>query len=407
MPRPDLAAQSGNWKALLISPNKELIGELTPLLSQLLPRTPLFEMQSYPARRNLAELGGSQGPNLCFLDVLSDTERAIALIGELLAVQPAMKIFALLSSKHPDTILRAMRQGAAEFLVRPFDPAQLEHAVARIVTLHAGDINSLSERGRIISVFPVKGASGASTLAANLAHHFKRAGKKRVLLADMDPLTGTLSFLLKLKSNYSFLDALARSTSLDADIWRGIVTSVGGMDVLLSPETVQDSLHELKDASTITEFVRTIYDVAIMDAGSIFGDWNLTLARSSDEVVLVTTNELPSLQAAQRAISFLESHQVHDARIRLVVNRYSKEYGLSREVIETALHCDVYHVLPSDYDGVQQALLAGKSVSPGSVFGKGVAQLGELLIPPARTAATSSKKTSALSGLFSLFSRTS
>jgi pilus assembly protein CpaE len=407
MPRPDLTAQSGNWKALLISPNKELIGELTPLLAQFLPRTPLFEMQSYPARRALGELGGSQGPNLCFLDVLTDTERAIALIGELLSVQPMMKIFVVLSSKHPDMILRAMRQGAAEFLVRPFDPDQLEHAIARIVTLHAGEAGGLAETGRIISVFPAKGASGASVLAANLAHQFKRNGKKKVLLADMDPLTGTLSFLLKLKSNYSFLDALSRSTSLDIDIWKGIVTPFGGIDVLLSPETVQDSLHELRDASTITEFARTAYDVAIMDTGSVFGEWNLTLARSSDDVVLVTTNELPSLQAAQKVIAFLESNQVSSARIRLVVNRYNKEYGLSREVIETALHCDVYHVLPSDYDAVHNALLAGKSVPPGSAFGKGIAQLADLLIPPVRTSSESSRKSSALSGILSLFSRTS
>ncbi|MBL8228593.1 MAG: hypothetical protein JNL98_08950 [Bryobacterales bacterium] len=401
-----MASQSGNWKALIISPNKGLIGELSPLLAQFLPRTPLFEMHSYPARHALAELGGTQGPNICFLDVLSDTERALALIAELIAVQPVIKIFVLLSSKHPDTILRAMRQGAAEFLVRPFDPDQLEHAIARIVNLQATEPGQ-GARGRIISVFPVKGACGASTLAANLAQHFKRAGRKKVLLADLDPLTGTLSFLLKLKSSYSFLDALSRVNSLDADVWKGIVTNAGGLDVLLSPEVVQDSLHDLRDTSLIMEFARTIYEVAIADAGSVYGDWNLTLAKISDDVVLVTTNELPSLQAAQRAISFLESHHVNQSRIRLVVNRYSKEYGLSREVIETALHCDVYHVLPSDYEAVHQALLAGKSVAPGSAFGKGIGQLADRLVPPIRSADSGTKKTSALSGLLSLFSRTS
>src|SRR5690349_15407412 len=126
MPRADLAALSGSWKALLISPNRIVSGELTPILSLHLPSTPLFEMQSYPTRQMLTELGGAQGPNLCFLDLSSDSERAIQLIGELLAAQPAMKIIVLLASKSPDMILRAMRQGAAEFLVRPFDPEQLD-----------------------------------------------------------------------------------------------------------------------------------------------------------------------------------------------------------------------------------------------------------------------------------------
>src|SRR6185436_6038761 len=121
MPRADIAAISGNWKALLISPNKTIAGELSPILAQHIPNTAVFEMQSFPARQVLLELGGAQGPNICFLDLISEPERALPLIGELLAVQQSMKIIVLLSSKHPDLILRAMRQGAAEFLVRPFD----------------------------------------------------------------------------------------------------------------------------------------------------------------------------------------------------------------------------------------------------------------------------------------------
>ncbi len=87
----------------------------------------------------------------------------------------------------------------------------------------------------------MKGACGASTLAASLAFQWKRFEAKRVLLADMDASTGTISFLLKLKSTYSFIDALARAESLDADLWRGIVSQSGGIDVLLSPEHTNSS----------------------------------------------------------------------------------------------------------------------------------------------------------------------
>ncbi len=73
---------------------------------------------------------------------------------------------------------------------------------------------------------PAKGGCGASTIASNLAYQMKR-GDKRILLADLDPLAGTLSFLLKIKSNYSFMDALARSHDIDADLWRSVVTSRG------------------------------------------------------------------------------------------------------------------------------------------------------------------------------------
>jgi pilus assembly protein CpaE len=406
MPRADLAALSGMWKALLISPNKIVSGELSPILSLHLPSTPLFEMQTYPSRQMLAELGGPQGPNLCFLDLSSDSERAIQLIGELLSAQPTMKIIVLLASKNPDIILRAMRQGAAEFLVRPFDPEQLDHAFERIASLTRADAGS-QQQGKVITVMPAKGACGGSTIACNLAQHYKRAGFQKILVADMDPLTGTLSFLLKLKSNYSFVDALSRSTTMDADIWKGIVTQQAGLDILLAPDVVNEGLHELRDATAVVDFARSFYEVVILDAGSVYGEWNLTLARRSDDLLLVTTNELPALQAAQRAITFLEANRVPRSRVKLVVNRYNKEFGLSREVIETALHCDIFHLLASDYETVHRALIEGKPVPSGSTFGKSLAQLGERLCPTPKAAGGSQKKTSALSGLFSLFTRRS
>lgn len=403
MARADLAALSGSLKALIISPNKTLAAELSALLAQHLPHMPVFEMQSYPAKQVLFELSGAAGPNLCLLDLISDLERGLALIAELLAVQPAMKIVVLLPSKNPDIILRAMRQGAAEFLVRPFEPEELDHAIERIVLLQKGENNG--RQGRLIAVVPSKGACGATTIAANLAQHYRRAGFQKILLADLDPLTGTLSFLLKIKSNYSFLDALSRAGTLDADIWRGIVASRGGIDILLSPESVQEGLHDLRDASAILEFARQAYEVAVLDAASVYGEWNLAIMRQSDDVVMVTTNELPALQATQRALTYLEANRIARSKIRLVVNRYNKELGLSREVIETALHIDVFHIIAEDYDSVSRALMEGKPVAPGSTFGKNLAQMAERLLPRPQAEASAARKTSALSSLFSLFSK--
>src|SRR5262249_14094533 len=152
-------------------------------------------------------------------------------------------IIVLLDSKDPELILRAMRQGAAEFLVRPFTPEQLTHSLERIVTILGGSQNL----GRLYCVMPAKGACGASTIACNIAPQWKRFGFKRILLADLDPLTGTQSFLLKLRSNYSFLDAVSHAATMDLDIWKGLVTTVTGIDVILAPETVQEGCHNLRD----------------------------------------------------------------------------------------------------------------------------------------------------------------
>jgi pilus assembly protein CpaE len=251
-------------------------------------------------------------------------------------------------------------------------------------------------------VMPAKGACGATTIALNLAFYWKRLGAKKILLADLDPMTGTLSFLLKIKSVYSFLDALRRAHELDNDLWTSMVTQVNGVDVLLAPEMMTENQPLLVDPSPILDYARHAYDVVIIDAASVYGEWNLNQARAASELLLVTTNELPALQAAQRALSYLDANRIGRWKVRLIVNRYQRDVGLSREVIGTALHTDVFDSLPSDYEAVQKSLMEGKPVPTNTPLGKGLAQLAERLGGgPDR-----SKKSSGLGGLLGLFSKT-
>jgi pilus assembly protein CpaE len=230
----------------------------------------------------------------------------------------------------------------------------------------------------------VKGACGASTLATSLAYQWKRFGAKRVLLADMDHAAGTQSFLLKVKSTYSFVDALARASTLDADLWRGIVSQSNGIDVLLSPENSNDRTTDLPDPTSVLRFCRQMYDNITLDMSSAFGKWNLELAAEADDLIVVTTNELPALRAAQRALVYLDSENVSREKVRLVINRYNSEAGLNRDAVETALGQKVYQTVPSDYESVQRALVDGKNIAPASGFGKSLTALADQLGEPYR-----------------------
>ena len=45
-----------HYKALLISPNKNIKAEINPLLAQGLPLAPIHDVNAYPNRRQLADL---------------------------------------------------------------------------------------------------------------------------------------------------------------------------------------------------------------------------------------------------------------------------------------------------------------------------------------------------------------
>lgn len=388
-------------RAVVITPNSAMAAQLDSLFASHLAGVPVTRLNRYPAPGSAAAAVGQA--NLVFLDVSSSQDLALQLLTEL-SQQGQLQILALLSSDHPDFILRCLRAGAADFLLQPFTADQFEAVLAKLERMKPVQA-SRAGNCRIIAVMPAKGACGATTLACNLAFYWKRLTKQRILLADLDALTGTISFLLKVKSHRSFVDVLQRAAELDEDLWRATTTTVNGVDLLLAPEVVADGAGMMTDPMPILNFARNLYEVIVLDTSGVYGPWNLNQARAANDLLLVTTNELPALQAAQRALSYLESNQIPQSKVHLVVNRYHRDLGLNRDVIGTALHAEIYATLPGDDDAVQKALMEGKPVASGTPFGKSLTQLTAHLAGPVETAA-SRKKAGGLTGLLNLFSRT-
>ena len=115
---------------------------------------------------------------------------------------------------------------------------------------------------------------------------------------------------------------------------------------------------------------------------------------------MVTTNELPAVLATQNALAYLERNGVHRGKVKPIVNRYNTDVGLDQEAIETALDLPVFHVLPSDYQCIQKALLDGHTIPSNTRVGKSITELAERV---AGRKPAASRKPSLLSGLFSIF----
>ena len=219
----------------------------------------------------------------------------------------------------------------------------------------------------------------------------------------MDPVAGTLDFMLKLKSTFSFADALAHAEQLDLDIWRGLVSPYRGVDVLLSPENPLDCDSEAAAVASLVAYARRAYDLVVLDTGGPYSALGLQLLRLSDEILLVTTAELGSVYGAKRALAHLAENGLPSSAIRLVLSRWRRGQGFEQADIESALGLPVYHIVPSDPQAVEEALLDGRPVAPGCPFGKSLTELGALLLDqgPAAAGGASAK------GLLSLFSKSS
>jgi pilus assembly protein CpaE len=366
----------GQWKILLILPDESVSRQLAPLIASHLPYSNTTELKEYPSRNELAALLDETPLDLCFVDVEHGRDWSLPVLADLSALNPKLPVVALHRGNDSEFILRTLRGGASEFLIEPFTSEQFIQVMERLSALHRG--NRGGANAKVLLFAPAKGACGASTVASSIAFLWRKFGTQKILLADLDPYAGTISFQLKMKQSFSFMDALSRDT-LDEEIWKGIVSQNNGVDVLLAPEQPVHGIDETHDPAPLVEFARNNYETVVIDIGGVYGRWSCSLANLSDEILLVTTNELAALQATQRSLAYLDRARIDRSKLRIVVNRFNRDFGLNRDVIEAALHADVVEIIPSDYDAIQKSLVDGKPVPQNSQVGRGILQLASKL----------------------------
>jgi pilus assembly protein CpaE len=364
------------WKPLVIAPQPEIARRVSAILDELAPGATI--RTEYPRMGSAAAAAKESAANICFLDVASNSEHAQVLIAE---IAPLAPVVALHHRNDADLILRCLRRGACEYLADPTADA-VRAVFDRLSRAHAGNGR---QAGLVYCVVPGKPGCGASSLATQFAIELHSGGK--VLLVDADPMSGSVAFQLKLKSEFHLGDALRDWKRMDDDLWGRLVVHACGVDILTAPESPATRIEIGRPlAGELSAWWRDRYSAAVLDLPDARTAADCGLAALADAILLVTTNELAALQSTRRALAYLDHAGVDRGRVRLVLNRYTPATGLKRDDVKTALGVEPFVSLANDYEVMQSALLDGKPAPSGSRFGASVAALCAQLAPKAKTA---------------------
>lgn len=282
------------------------------------------------------------------------------------------------SRKDPDVILSAMRAGAREFFV-----AGEEQKVARTVQ---GLLETSGELrlATVTAVLPAKGGLGATVLATHLAGALERRGQ-RVCLGDLDLELGDVLTFLDMAGSYSLADVAANARRLDRELLDASVPRHGsGVWVLSQSEKAADADRLGVEGTTqVLRFLRHHYDHLVLDGLRDFGDITLAALDLADRILLVVTQEVPSVRNAQRCAALLQQLGYADKRITVVVNRYSKGSNITVPVIEETLKLPVQATIGNDFQGLSRAINRGVLLwdeAPRSVVARDVDALAEALV---------------------------
>jgi pilus assembly protein CpaE len=308
-------------------------------------------------------LRNKTGPTIAVVDLTLDPERAFAIAEEIKFKLSHVRMVMTSPKSNPETILRAMRSGAEEFLTQPFNWPEVFKsfdAIRKKIDIHT---NRIGERGHIIAVSSNKGGVGSTTVATNLAANLVNH-KRSVCLVDLVLQFGSVTSFLNIEASYTILDLAKNLKRIDPLFLDGsLVKHASGIRVLAEPFYAEDARRITPaDIEEILDVLAQSFDFVVVDTPKDFGEMLALVLDKAHLILFATEMDVPSLKSAHRAFELYERMGIYDKKIRLVLNRYVKSKLMSLESVERALGVKVFWTLPNNYPVAIAAVNQGLSI---------------------------------------------
>jgi pilus assembly protein CpaE len=304
------------------------------------------------------ELVQQTRPNLVIVD--RELEQTEACIRQIFTTLPATMCIAVVAQPDMPTLRKLVAAGARDVLGRPIPYAELVASIRAVLETEADRRAKalmaahgqprINGRGKLVVVVSPKGGAGTTTIAVNLAIALRQMSAGRVVLADFGLQFGDIGVHLNIWSKYTIHDLLARVEDIDDAMLAPVLQQhSSGINVILAPPTP-----EMAGAITGEQIgmlldqllARNTYVVA--DVWSYLDEVAWMLLLRADEVVVVTTPEVPSLKDVKGFLDYAHQQGQMRGRITLVLNRFPSVDGISLQDVQQHLRHPVSANIPSE-----------------------------------------------------------
>jgi pilus assembly protein CpaE len=188
-------------------------------------------------------------------------------------------------------------------------------------------------------------------------------------------------------------DAVPLGSGLDMSVIEPLLTPHrDGLWALAAPvqPDAKDSI-PAQLIGTVLQLLKTAFDFVVVDTAPAFDEHVLAALDATDELLLVTTLDVPTLKNVKIAVETLDLLNFPVARRRLVLNRADEKVGLTHDKVESTLGMKIAVSIPTSPQ-VATATNAGEPITsalpkhPVSVAIAGMARdlTGEKSIPRPR-----------------------
>jgi pilus assembly protein CpaE len=285
-------------------------------------------------------------------------EKEFALIRKLSAASPGTAIITAARDASPALILGSMRAGAREFLQIPILADEFETVLNRIAELRTAQDKSPDKRARMIATFSGKGGSGVSFFGTNLA----AAMNVPTVLVDLNLQAGDSASFLGLDPKYSMTDFVRNRSRLDDSLIASLITSHSPRLSLVPAPNEAHEAEDIKpdDISEILHMLGQKFECIVLDLPHTFDPITIAALDLADDVLLVLTLDIPGIRSTKRALKVFDNLGYPREKIRIVVNRWSKNIDVELHKVEAHLGEQLIGFVPNDYKKVIDSINLGR-----------------------------------------------
>ena len=326
------------------------------------------------------QLSQDLSPDVVLMDINMPDMDGISATEAIRAKQPALQVIILSVQGDQNYMRRAMLAGARDFLTKPPMGDELISAIRRAgamaqtersksipvqVAPIAGNTGAIlgygGPKGKIVTIYSPKGGTGCTTLAVNLAITLNNEDT-RVALVDGNLQFGDVAVFLNEQGKNTIIDLAPRAEELDPEIVEDVMLkhAASGLHVLAAPSRPEYAERVSSNQfAKVLEYLRQMYAYVIVDTAAHLTDATLSAIDVSDLIVLVTTQDIPSIKNCRLFLDLLQTLGIERDRILFVMNRYDKRINITPDRVADNLKQEVVSIIPLDEATVTKAVNRG------------------------------------------------
>lgn len=326
------------------------------------------------------QLSQDLNPDVVLMDINMPDMDGISATEAIRAKQPAVQVIILSVQGDQNYMRRAMLAGARDFLTKPplgdelisairraGSMAQSERAknaqvqVAPIASQPGSVIGYTSSRGKVVTIYSPKGGTGCTTLAVNLALTLHNEDT-RVALVDANLQFGDVAVFMNEQGKNTIVDLAPRAEELDPEFVQDVMLkhAATGLHILAAPSRPEYAEKVTSIQFTrVLEYLRQMYAYVVVDTAALLTDVTLAAIDLSDVLILVTTQDIPSIKNCRLFLDLSQTLGIERERIMFIMNRFDKRINITPDRVAENLKQEVVSVIPFDEQTATKAVNRG------------------------------------------------